>query len=98
MSFFKVYSDKNPPKSGTAKKIYAALKKRGFKVWDLHYNPNLWGRGAIDGWGTWACSVSDEHDSFESWCGWDEKLGAYLQGNSAPFGYFRLALQEEVTL
>lgn len=87
---FKSYSDENPPRRGNAKKIYQAMKAQGFKVWDLHYNPNCWGRGAILGWGTWACHVSDGEESLECWCGWDDERGAYLQGSGAPFACFWL--------
>ena len=84
--YFKLYNDNNPPKQGTAKKIYDAFKASGFRVWDLHYNPNLWGRGKIAGWGTWACHISDKHDSIECWCGWNsEKQRAYILGTTAPY-------------
>jgi len=90
MSFFNEYSDKNPPKRGTAKKIYQALKDHGFTVWDLHYNPNCWGQGAHLGWGTWACHISDEDGGMERWCGWYGDRGAYLRDQSAPFSVYWL--------
>lgn len=82
---FKDYGKDNPPKRGTAKKIYQALIERGFTVHNLHYNANCWMRGTIDGWGTWACEISDATDCIECWCGWDEERGAYLQGSGAPY-------------
>lgn len=85
MGGFKTYSDANPPQRGTAAKIYEALKARGYQVEDLHYNPNNWMKSLEQGWATWACSIYDEHEHFECWCGWDEERGAYLQGNGAPF-------------
>jgi hypothetical protein len=66
------YSDSNPPKGGTALKIYKVLKKVGYTVRDLHYNPNFWGMLPEDGWGHWACELRDgtipELDKFEGWC------------------------------
>jgi len=89
---FKQYSDENPPKRGTAKKIYQALKARGFRVWYLQYNANCWMRRLEDGWATWSCGISDEDGlDLESWCGWTENGGAYLQGTSAPFAVIWLA-------
>lgn len=83
---FKTYSDQNPPVRGTAKKIYRALKSKGFQIWDLHYNPNCWMRRLEDGWATWACEITaPDGEVFECWCGWDDERGAYLQGNTAPF-------------
>ena len=78
------YSDDSPPRGGNAKRIFDALQSHGFRVIDLHYNANLWGRGRIDGWGTWACTISDG-DVMECWCGWDVEHGAYLQGQTAPY-------------
>lgn len=48
------YTPENPPKSGNARKIWRALTSAGFTIHELHYNPNLWGRGQDNGWGTWA--------------------------------------------
>ena len=81
---FRTYSDENPPERGTAKKIYNALKCCGFIVYDLHYNPNCWGRRSEDGWNTWACDVSSKICAGEFWCGWNEGR-AYLQSEHAPF-------------
>jgi len=81
-----IYSDKNPPERGTGLKIYRALKAHGLSVHDLHYNFNCWGRGGGQGWGTWACAISDgSGHRVERWCGWDEDEGAYLQGCVAPY-------------
>lgn len=83
---FKTYSDQNPPKRGTAKKIYDALKSKGFRIGYLRYNPNCWMRQVEDGWATWSCEIiAPDGEVFECWCGWDNDCGAYLQGNSAPF-------------
>jgi hypothetical protein len=77
------YSDTNPPKHGNGKKIYAALKRAGFGVLDLHYNPNLWGRAPEDGWGTWACTLSKSY-VFECFCGIKDN-SVYIQGHTAPY-------------
>lgn len=58
------YTPENPPKHGTARKIWRTLTAEGFTILDLHYNPNLWGRGESLGWGTWAVQFnggSDKH-------------------------------------
>ncbi|MFA5151917.1 MAG: hypothetical protein WC554_05070 [Clostridia bacterium] len=66
------YSDSNPPKGGTALKIYKVLKANNYTVRDLHYNPNNWGKHTEDGWGIWACDLADgtipELDKFYGWC------------------------------
>lgn len=92
MRFFKSYSDAKPPTRGTGKKIYQALKKSGYVVHDLHYNPNNFGRRAERGWGTWACAISGMGYRKEYLCGWDDEVGAYLQGCAAPFNVVRAFL------
>ena len=83
---FKDYSTDNPPKRGTAKKIYQAFIECGFTVHNLHYNANCWMHNLNDGWATWACGISDATGWWiECFCGWDNERGAYLQGSSAPF-------------
>lgn len=85
------YSDNNPPKSGTAKKIYDVFKKNGWKVVDLHYNENCWGR-KNHGEGSWVCNVWGIPDSWgwgatrrtEYLCG-IVNGNVYLQQASAPF-------------
>ncbi len=83
------YSDTNPPKSGTAKKIYASMKKRGMKVRDLHYNPNNWGQNRDRGWGTWACEVVADGERFEGFCGLNNGR-IYLEMNRAPYKHYIL--------
>lgn len=82
------YSDDNPPRGGTAKKIFKAFKGAGFQVHDLHYNVALWGQAGVDGWGTWACTLRMP-ELFVGWCGWDGE-DAYIEQNVAP--YVRLAV------
>lgn len=81
------YSDKNPPKSGTAKRIYDVMKKNGITVHNLHYNPSCWGQGKDQGWGTWACDIVYKEvipAHFVGWCG--IKSGSvYLEQNRAPY-------------
>lgn len=80
------YDDINPPKNGTAKRIYKAMKKAGCTVFDLHYNPNCWGNALEMGWGTWACKIRLRDGTFHTgFCGIVHGY-VYLQGNSAPFG------------
>lgn len=86
---FNSYSDENPPKYGTSKKIYDAFKTRNWIVHELHYNANCWGRGQLGGWGTWACSITDDDGFIECWCGWYDGR-AYLQGCTAPFWVVRI--------
>lgn len=83
MSHFKSYGPENPPKRGTGRKIWKAFTAVGITIWELHYNPNCWMQGLVNGWATWAGAFTVEGDYFESWCGWDEERGAYIQ---QPFG------------
>jgi hypothetical protein len=55
-----LYSDQNPPTGGNGKRIFYALKKSGYRVADLHYNPNCFGNEG--GWGMWAGSVGSDGD------------------------------------
>lgn len=91
---FNQYSDDNPPKRGTAKKIYQALKTCGYTVQYLQYNANCWMRQLEDGWATWSCGISDKEASLECWCGYNAGGGAYLQGPSAPFAVYWLIPQQ----
>lgn len=82
------YSDKNPPKVGTAKKIFTDLKKRGFTINDLHYNPNLWGLAKENGWGTWATELVFHGKRFGCFTGYakiQEKELVYLEQAIAPY-------------
>jgi len=84
----KMYNDQNPPSSGNALVIYNALKEEGWTVKDLHYNSNCFGNNRNQGYGTWACTISeslgDEELTYELLCG--IKSGTpYLQTTSAPF-------------
>jgi hypothetical protein len=84
------YSATNLPKRGTARRIWRAFEAAGFQVAELHYNPNLWGRGGVDGWGTWACEVcSPDRVWFETWC-FIQNGTLYLQGNAAPYAIYRV--------
>jgi hypothetical protein len=77
------------PKSGTARKIWRVLEENGFTVIELHYNPNCYGRGKNDGWGTWACNVISPEKSHissgELLCGLYGGRIVYIQGMSAPY-------------
>ena len=82
------YTETNPPRRGRALKIWRALERAGYKINDLHYNPNLWGLRPELGWGSWACSVIDKKiggGDREYLCGWNDERGAYLQAMNAPF-------------
>lgn len=76
------YTPDNPPKSGNAKRIWSALIQAGFKVRQLHYNSNCWGRGKDMGWGTWAFD-EDVGDSGH-WCGISQGQ-VYVQKMGAPY-------------
>jgi hypothetical protein len=91
---FQTYSDQNPPRHGNSKRIYLALKAAGFEVRYLKYNPNCWMKRPEDGWATWSCSISDDEEELDCWCGWDKERGAYLQGTAAPFRVIWLARAE----
>lgn len=85
------YSDANPPKKGTAKKIYDAFKAHGWKVKDLHYNPNCWGNtDGGSGWGSWACEVhgtpygTGDIGGAYFFCGVQNGL-VYMRQLNAPF-------------
>jgi hypothetical protein len=84
------YSEANPPRRGTARRIWRAFEAAGFKVAELHHNPNCWGRGTLKGWGTWACkALSPEGDWFEHWCLVRDGV-LYLQGSGPPFAVWRV--------
>ena len=93
MAHLHEYNDADPPRRGTATKIYTALKAAGFAVDGLRYNPNLWGRAAEDGWGTWACEVRGPMN-FAGWCGTD-RVGVFLRMSRAPYAVWRLPLRYE---
>lgn len=50
------YTQNNPPKNGTARKIWAYIHRGNLRIAELHYNPNNYGNGREAGWGTWACT------------------------------------------
>ncbi len=77
------YTPKNPPKRGTALKIWRELSEAGIEMLELHYNPNCFGNAKHDGWGTWACHIRIDDTYLEQWCGWNN--GAYLMKSSLPF-------------
>ena len=89
---YQTYSDQNPPKGGTAKILFKALKAAGYSIRDLHYNPNNWGRFQEDGWGTWACGISGKHPrpSGEFWCGVLDGV-PYLQNMRGAFSAVMIA-------
>lgn len=60
------------PPHGTARKIWQVFEANGWIVEELHYNPNCWGGGAIDGWGRWSITASNPN----------------VQGDDREFGYF----------
>jgi len=73
----KSYTKNNVPKKGNAKKIWDVLKKG---IEELHYNPNLYGKGKLQGWGTWACTFDNDF----YWCGIERNI-VYLEQQHAPF-------------
>lgn len=80
------YTPENPPKRGTARRLWNALCSAGFHIEELHYNPNCWGHRS-DGWGTWAFSGYSSKvniDKEGALCGIHEGR-AYIQGLSAPY-------------
>lgn len=81
-----IYDEQNPPRSGVGKKIFNGLKKAGFEVVDLHYNPNNWGQSKEDGWGTWACRIRGNLITGEYFCGLTNAGEIYIEGTTAPFG------------
>ena len=78
------YTPERPPKSGNAKKIWKALHDKGFKVKQLHYNPNCWGRGSVMGYGTWAFEEQDRGSHPGYWCG-ITVYGVYVKTMAAPY-------------
>ena len=81
------YNEANPPKYGNARKIWRALKDAGWTVYGLRYNPNLWGRGGGDGWGTWACELKRGWRGIDCWCGIDSQGRVYLERTTAPYSF-----------
>lgn len=63
------YTSTNPPRRGTARKIWEYLARCDIVVKELHYNPNCWGSRRENGWGTWACTIGGG-SSEGYWCGW----------------------------
>ncbi len=90
MAKMKEYNESNPPQRGTALRIWRALKRSGWTVSGLRYNPNLWGRGGVKGWGTWACEIWNERHRFDCWCGVDSQGIVYLEGPTAPYARVRV--------
>lgn len=85
----KIYTDAEPPKSGTGQRIYRAFKALNFSVHDLHYNANCWGASRADGWGTWACTIGGrllgEPIDGNYFCGVVPGRGVYLEQPHAPY-------------
>lgn len=86
------YTPANPPKKGNARSIWSAIESVGFQIIELHYNPNLWGRGKVQGYGTWA--VTMQHDREGKWAGVD-KRGVYLETMEAPYNRVYLGIKQE---
>jgi hypothetical protein len=63
------YTPENQPKNGNALKIWNALTNADLKPAELHYNPNCWGRGSQNGYGTWACTIRRFEAPYEFFCG-----------------------------
>lgn len=76
-----IYTPGYPPKKGNARKIWKALDSAGLMPLELHYNPNLWGRSKVDGWGTWACTLNIGGEFF---CGIRNGT-VYLESLRAPY-------------
>ena len=68
------------PRRGNARKIWLALTELG--IVELHYNPNLWGKGKQDGWGTWACSIRGREIGM--FCG-IQNGRVYVEQMAAPY-------------
>lgn len=85
-----IYNEDNPPKRGTALKIWKALKAKGHRIIDLHYNPNCW--GAIhDGWGLWVVETQFRIDyTMRFWFVRVQGDRVVLQQPEAPFGMFEI--------
>lgn len=84
------YTQDNPPRRGTARKIWRQFHDMGIVLTELHYNPNCWGKGRAQGYGTWACAINRIKSvrltivSNELFCGLNN--GAiYLQTLAAPY-------------
>lgn len=91
------YSDTNKPKSGTARRLYDALKNAEMVVHDLHYNPNLWGKAKENGWGTWAAELTTNGTHFHCFLGFiGNSNSVYLQMPIAPYTMCYLSRPEEV--
>jgi hypothetical protein len=96
------YTQEEPPKHGSARKIWQALTRAGFSIHELHYNPNLWGQGKELGWGTWAFQADSVPQGFPfefinigAYAGIIDKR-VYVQSLSAPFAMLFLdELKEE---
>ncbi len=77
------------PKQGKARKIWQALVENNLTPIEIHYNPNCWGKGSNNGWGTWACSFRYRDGvKWEGWCGILADGTIYIQGMSAPYNFF----------
>jgi hypothetical protein len=85
-----IYSDQNPPKKGTALKIYQALVAEGWKVVDLHWNRPAWGNLKAMGYSTWACQIiGPDNMDWELWCGIEGGI-PYLQSSVRPFNRYTI--------
>lgn len=76
------YTPDNLPKRGTAKKIWARLHKAGFKVKELHYNPNCWNKSLHgNGWATWAFTeIEPSWNQREGWFVGIDENGLWVKG------------------
>ena len=96
----KIYGPNNPPKCGTARKIWQALVDAGVTVLELHYNSNCWGRGKNSGYGTWAGKFSHrlfprDARQFGLWCGVDHQ-GVYVEQMQAPYSRLYISTLNDV--
>jgi len=81
------YTQENPPKRGTAKKLWRVLHANDIEIEELHYNPNCWGNAAGGGWGTWAFTGYSKRfpiDKHGAHCG-VYKGQVYIRGMTAPY-------------
>lgn len=98
-----LYTKENPPKTGTAKRIWKTLVAAGYDPEEIHFNP---GRRGVGGSGTWACAlnnppvrgqyVSSGIPEGEFWCGICGRSAVYLEIMVAPYGRMLVGFSDRV--
>lgn len=77
------YTPDNPPRRGTARRLWKELTAAGFDVAFLMYNANCWGLGKHtgDAWGSWAVDVYEHGRRVNYICGIDKQSNqAWISG------------------